>query len=251
MDWEDVFTAVREETGPGQLYCLGFPRIVKDIFLGNISAARVACAEMQLRRPEIEEVYMQNCVGYRLANKKMEPEKREGDSEIPEACDYSKKPAVVKEIEEQEKEETLKAEEERERHRLYYRMTQKKIKRPKDVSWNDLSEWIKKNHPELLDENYNKKAPMTPPSPKTPATSIGLPAPPADRPVPAAQTQVQTNGNGFNFEPVVVSVSGTFTLEQLRLIKNGLVLLSGRESFSEKEKQEISHMIIGIGSLLN
>jgi hypothetical protein len=70
MDWEDVFTAVREATGPGGIYCLGFPRIVKEQFLGNISAARIACAEMQLRRPEVEEVYLQNCVGYRLNRKR-------------------------------------------------------------------------------------------------------------------------------------------------------------------------------------
>lgn len=186
MDWEDVFTAVREETGQGQLYCLGFPRIVKDIFLGNISAARVACAEMQIRRPEIEEVYLQNCVGYRLNHAKskqkeeentMEPKKEAGDLEVPDKCDYSKKPAVVQEIENEEQSEQEEINWVKRRGTYWWRMSKLHpgTKLPKFTigrSDQEYCEWVDKEYSDAGKDFKGtkkiekiksfKKAPMTP-----------------------------------------------------------------------------------------
>jgi hypothetical protein len=166
MDWEDVFTAVREETGQGRLYCLGFPRIVKDIFLGNISAARVACAEMQLRRPEVEEVYLQNCVGYRLNHAK--PKQKEEENTM------ATKEEVLKDA--QEEDHTIEIDEskelDREYSRLWYRM---KVNYPKALSerqkggtQQEFIDWVKTTYPDLAKPSTRghkdeKKAPMTPP----------------------------------------------------------------------------------------
>lgn len=259
MDWEDVFTAVREETGTGQLYCLGFPRIVKDIFLGNISAARVACAEMQLRRPEVEEVYLQNCVAYRLNKGKPKQKEEENTMAPKEEEDHTIDLPDTNQDKEQMKEYK----------RLMYRVNtyhpEAKKERPAGIG--PYIAWVKEKYPELCKEpqrghNIQKKAPMTP-STKPPEASA-----------PAAQTQTQEvklvstttvydeeaheesmkrkycqgGGNGFNFKPVVVSVQGTFTLDQLRLIQKGISMLAGN---SIEEQNELIHMRKEIGSLLN
>lgn len=252
MTWEDAFNAVRDATTTGGLYCLGFPRIVKEVFYGNITAARIACEEMQLRRPEIEEVYLQNCVAYKLRSKKEEntmAPKEEEDHTI--EIDESK-------------------ELDREYSRLWYRM---KVSHPealkerkKGGTQQEFIDWVKNTYPDLAKPSTRghkeeKKAPMTPPSTKAPAAPASSPAPPADPPkVIAAIREIQTirggttaktpvyDGNGFNFKPVVVAVSGTFTREQLRLIQKGISMLAGN---SIEEQNELIHMRKEIGSLLN
>jgi hypothetical protein len=132
-------------------------------------------------------------------------------------------------------------------------------------------DWVKNTYPELSKPSTrghkdDKEAPMTPassagargpPSPKAPTAPISPPAPPADPPAPAVQipgSQGMPQGsNGFNFKPVVVAVSGTFTLEQLRIIHSGLSLMQtgGMALCTDKQKQEIAHMKEAIGSMLN
>jgi hypothetical protein len=265
MDWEDVFTAVREATGPGGIYCLGFPRIVKEQFLGNISAARIACAEMQLRRPEIEEVYLQNCVAYRLNHAKPKQKEEEKTMALKEEVVLKDaqegKDRIIEPVASEPSKEL-----EREYSRLWYRM---KVNYPKALSERkkggtsqDFIDWVKNTYPDLgkpstRGRKDEKEAPMTPPSPKAPAAPINLPAPPADPPAPAVQTPgsqgMPQGSNGFNFKPVVVSVSGTFTLEQLRIIHSGLSLMQtgGIALCTDKQKQEIAHMKEAIGSMLN
>lgn len=165
MDWETAYNAVRDATTTGGLVCLGFPRIVKEQFLGNISAARIACAEMQLRRPEVEEVYLQNCIAYRLNHTKKTSKESENMT-TKEEEDHTIEAPAAGTVEKNEEEEPI---DQKKVQRYYYRMNQKKIKRPKDVPWSGLIPWVEKNHPELMDDKYQKnvttkkEAPMTPP----------------------------------------------------------------------------------------
>jgi hypothetical protein len=250
MTWEDAFNAVRDATTTGGLYCLGFPRIVKEVFYGNIQTARIACEEMQLRRPEIEEVYLQNCVAYRLRSKKEENTM----APIREDAHQGKEEDHTIEIDESK-------ELDREYSRLWYRM---KVNHPealkerkKGGTQQDFIDWVKNTYPELSKPSIrghkdDKEAPITPPSAKAPAAPISPPAPPADPPAPAIQipgSQWMPQGsNGFNFKPVVVAVSGTFTLEQLRLIQKGISMLAGN---SIEEQNELIHMRKEIASILN